>query len=97
MDLACGLFDLKNDAAVAAAERSLTLHDVAIEQFGEGASSDSDSDSSSGSDDDGGGEDGGAAPGEAGTLPQQGGAAGEGPSRRGKRGRRKMAGIEELT
>lgn len=49
MDLACGLFDLKDASAVAAAERSLAGHDVTVEMYG-GSGSDSDTDDSSSDD-----------------------------------------------
>jgi hypothetical protein len=48
LDLACGLFDLKDDAALAAAERSLAAgQGVAVEAYdgGSGSSSSSSSDS----------------------------------------------------
>jgi hypothetical protein len=49
LDLACGVFDLKDETAIAAAERSLINQGVAVEKFSGGSDS-SDSDSSSSSD-----------------------------------------------
>ncbi|GAB4823652.1 hypothetical protein N2152v2_010698 [Parachlorella kessleri] len=46
LDLACGLFDLKDPGAVAAAERSLTQQRVAVERFDGGSSSSSSDDNS---------------------------------------------------
>lgn len=50
LDLACGLFDLKDETALAAAERSLANGGVAVERFGGSSGSD---DSSSEEEDEG--------------------------------------------
>jgi len=56
-DLACGLFDIKDDKALAAAERA--IESGALVQAADGSDSDSDSSSSGGGGDSGGGEEGG--------------------------------------
>ncbi|KAL4527136.1 hypothetical protein Ndes2526B_g09151 [Nannochloris sp. 'desiccata'] len=50
LDLACGVFDLKDETAIAAAERSLINQDVAVDRFSGGCSSDSNTSSSDDSD-----------------------------------------------
>lgn len=52
LDLACGVFDLKGETAIAAAERALINQGVAVEKFSEGSSSDSSTSSSDDSDSD---------------------------------------------
>jgi hypothetical protein len=51
LDLACGVFDLKDETAIAAAERSLINQGVAVEKFSGGSSSSSDSGTSSSDED----------------------------------------------
>ena len=108
LDLACGLFDLKDDAAVAAAERSLAAgQGVAVEAYdgGSGSSSSSSGDSDSDSEEEAGGREevveGTAA--DAGDAMQEDGAAegidvpaAAGPGRR-RKGKARHAGIEELS
>lgn len=103
LDLACGLFDLKDAAAVAAAERALVDPEVVIERYS-GGNSDSNSDSDSCSSDSD------SAEGQAAREMEQSGDAalpdsppGEGaqagasnPAPR-RKTRRPRAGIEELT
>lgn len=57
LDLACGVFDLKDETALAAAERSLINQGVTVEKFSGGSTSSSSGSSSSDESDNGGGDD----------------------------------------
>ena len=91
LDLACGLFDLKDDAAVAAAERSLVNPDVVVERYDNSGSSSSD-DGSDGEDGRDEGLPGGSGAAVLGTVDAAGGDARGSQAAR----RRRHAGIEEM-
>ncbi len=91
LDLQCGVFDLKDDAAVSAAERALTNQGVAVETYG------GDSDSSDSSDsDDSDSDDSGSGSGDDEDEDMEEG-EGEAAEKKKKKGARRHPGIQEIS